>query len=98
VENAPVLIWDVSTGEQIQSLQGGRHFAAFLSFTPDGSMLWRAGNLADLVAWDTREWQLLAENIGVLVPIFDLDGFQFGGNSRNYLLFSQRHLGLYGLP
>jgi hypothetical protein len=98
VEDAPILIWDLLTGEQIESLQGGKSFAAFLSFTPDGQMLWRVGERGDLVAWDTSDWQLLAENIGGIIPIFNLHSFQFVGSGRHYLLLSDLHLGLYGLP
>jgi hypothetical protein len=97
-ESTPVLIWDTSTGEQIQSLQEGMGFTAFLLFTPDGRMLWRAGERGDLIAWDTSDWQLVAENIGGITPIFNLRGFQFVEDGRHYLLFSDLHIGFYGLP
>jgi WD40 repeat protein len=97
-ETTPIVIWDTSTGEQIQSLQAGQGFTAFLSFTPDGKMLWRAGEHGNLTAWDTSEWNLLAENVGGVTPIFNLHGFQFTGDGRHYLLFSDLLIGLYGLP
>jgi WD40 repeat protein len=97
-EGAPVLIWDVATGKQIQSLEGGKGFTAFLLFTPDGEMLWRAGQRGDLMAWDTNSWQLLAENIGGITPISNLRRFQFVEDGRHYLLQSDLLLGLYGLP
>ena len=97
-ENAPIVIWDVATGEQIQSLEGNEGFTASLLFTPDGSMLWRARERGDLTAWSTTDWQLLAEQIGGITPIFNLHGFQFVDDGRHYLLFSDLHLGLYGLP
>ncbi|RPI92281.1 MAG: hypothetical protein EHM40_13490 [Chloroflexi bacterium] len=97
-ESAPILIWDTSTGAQIESLEAGEGFTAFLAFSPDGSMLWRASNRGDLTAWDTGEWNFLAENIGGITPIFNLQGFQFVGNSRHYLLLSDLLLGLYGVP
>ena len=97
VENAPVLVWDISTGEQILSLPADRGFTAFLSFTPDGQMLWRVEERGDLTAWDTSDWQFLAGHIGGLVPVFNLHGFQFVDDGRHYLLFSDLHLGLYGL-
>jgi WD40 repeat protein len=96
-EKASVLIWDTSTGEQIQSLKVKRGFTAFLSFTPDGRMLWRVEKRGDLMAWDTSNWEFLAEHIGGLVPIFNLQGFQFVDDGRHYLLFSDLHLGHYGL-
>jgi hypothetical protein len=43
-------------------------------------------------------WQLLAENIGGITPIFNLCGFQFVEDGWHYLLFSALHLGFYGLP
>lgn len=98
VKNAPILVWDVSTGKQIQSLKGGLDFTTFLAFSPNGQMLWRAGEHGDLTAWDTNEWKLLAENIGGLTPILNLGGFQFVGDGRHYLLFSYLHIGLYGVP
>lgn len=97
-ENAPILIWDISTGEQLQTLEGNKGFTEFLLFTPDGKMLWRARERGDLMAWNTSDWQLLAGQIGGITPIFNLHGFQFVGNGRYYLLFSDLHLGLYGLP
>jgi hypothetical protein len=96
-ESAPIVIWDVSTGEQIQSLEGREGFTAFLLFAPDGNMLWRATDRGNLTAWGTRDWQLLAEQIGGITPIFNLHGFQFVDDGRYYLLFSDLHLGLYGL-
>jgi WD40 repeat protein len=97
-ESAPILIWDTAAGVQIKSLQAGKGLTAFLAFTPDGQMLWRAGNRGDLTAWDTGEWNFLAENIGGITPIFNLLGFKFVADGRHYLLFSDLHLGLYGLP
>lgn len=96
--NAPILIWDVTTGKQTQSLDGEKDFTTFLSFSPDGNMLWRAGEHGDLTAWDTKDWQVLGKNIGTFIPIINLRGFQFVGDGRYYLLFSDQHLGLYGLP
>ena len=97
-ENAPILLWDVTTGEQLQSIEGTKGVTSFLAFTPDGSMLWRAGEHGDLTAWSTSDWQMLAENIGTFVPIINLRGFQFIDDGRHYLIFSDQHLGLYGLP
>ncbi len=96
-QGAPILIWNTSTGMQVQSLQVRRGFTAFLSFTPDGRMLWRAGDRGDLTAWDTSTWDLQAENIGGITPIFNLHGFEFTGDGRHYLLFSDLLVGLYGL-
>jgi WD40 repeat protein len=95
-ERAPVVVWDTSTGEQLQSLTVNRGFTGFLSFTPDGQMLWRVEQRGDLMAWDTTDWQFLAEHIGGLVPILNLQGFQFVDDGRHYLLYSDLHLGLYG--
>jgi WD40 repeat protein len=97
-ENGPILVWDVSTGEQLQSLEGDEGFTAFLLFSPDGKVLWRARERGDLMAWDTGNWQFLEEQIGGITPISNLHGFQFVDDGRYYLLFSDLHLGLYGLP
>ncbi|HEX2994184.1 MAG TPA: hypothetical protein VHP14_05150 [Anaerolineales bacterium] len=94
----PILIWDTETGEQVQSLEAGKGFTAFLAFTPDGRMLWRASEHGDLTAWDTDKWDLLAEHIGGITPVFNLHGFQFTGDGRSYLLFSDLLVGLYGVP
>ncbi len=56
-----------------------------------------AGKRGDLTAWDTGEWNFLAENIGGITPILNLHGFQFTGAGRHYLLFSDLLLALYGV-
>lgn len=94
----PIIIWDTSTGVQVKSLESGKGITTFLTFSPDGQMLWRAGEHGDLTAWDTGEWNSLADNIGGITPIFNLHGFQFTADGRHYLLFSDLLLGLYGLP
>ena len=96
-EKAPVLVWDISTGEQIGSLPVNRGFTSILSFSPDGQMLMRVEQRGDVTAWDTRDWQFLADHIGGLVPIINMHGFQFVDDGRHYLLYSDLHLGLYGL-
>jgi WD40 repeat protein len=96
-ENAPIAIWDTSTGERVTSLEGDGGHIAFLAFSPNGEMLWRVGERGDLMAWETGDWQILAEHIGAITPIFNLHGFQFVDDSRHYLLFSDLHIGLYGL-
>jgi WD40 repeat protein len=94
----PILIWDTSTGLQIKSLDAGKSLTVFLLFTPDGRILWRAGDRGSLTAWDTSEWKLLAENIGGITPVFNLSGFRFVAGGRGYLLSSDLLLALYGLP
>ncbi len=97
-ESTFIVIWDTSTGAQVQTLQASRGITAFLVFSPDGRMLWRADHNGDLVAWNPSERTFLAENIGGITPIFNLHGFQFSNDGRYYLLFSDLLLGLYGLP
>lgn len=97
-QGAPIIIWDTSTGVRVKSLQAGKRFTAFLAFSPDGKMLWRAGEHGDLTAWETGEWNFLANNIGGITPVFNLHGFQFTGDGRHYLLFSDLLIALYGLP
>jgi WD40 repeat protein len=97
-ESTFIVIWDTSTGAQVQTLQASRGITAFLAFSPDGRMLWRADQNGDLVAWDPGERTFLAENIGGVTPIFNLHGFQFTNDGRYYLLYSDLSLGLYGLP
>jgi WD40 repeat protein len=93
-----ITIWDTSTGAQVQTLQASRGVTAFLVFSPDGRMLWRADQRGDLVAWNPSERTFLAENIGGITPIFNLHGFKFTNDGRHYLLYSDLLLGLYGLP
>ena len=97
-ESIFIMIWDTSTGVQVQTLQASRGVTAFLAFSPDGRMLWRADQRGDLVAWNPSERTFLAENIGGITPIFNLHGFQFTTDGRYYLLYSDLLLGLYGLP
>lgn len=97
-EKAPIVIWDTSTGVQIQSLQSDHGTTTFLAFTPDGQMLWRASDRGALTAWDTAEWTFLGENIGGVTPIFHLSSFEFVGDGRHYLISSDLLLALYGLP
>ena len=97
-ESPPVLIWDTSTGDQLQSLEETQGSTAFLAFTPNGRMLWRVTARGDVMAWDTSSWLFLAKHIGGITPIFNLSSFQFTEDGRNYLMLSDLHLGLYGLP
>lgn len=97
-ESQFIVIWDTSTGIQVQTLQASRGMTAFLVFSPDGSMLWRADHNGELVAWDPDERTFLAETIGGITPIFNLQGFKFSNDGRYYLLYSDLLLGLYGLP
>jgi len=97
-ESIFIKIWDTSTGALVQTLQASRGVTAFLVFSPDGNMLWRADQRGDLVAWNPSERTFLAENIGGITPIFNLQGFKFSNDGRYYLLYSDLLLGLYGLP
>jgi WD40 repeat protein len=97
-EGALITVWDTSTGMPVQSLQASRGITAFLAFAPDGRMLWRADQRGELVAWETAQWTLLAEIIGGITPIFNLHDFRFLSGGRYYVLLSDLHLGLYGVP
>ena len=97
-ESLFIKIWDTSTGAQVQTLQASRGVTAFLVFSPDGRMLWRADQRGDLIAWNPSERTFLAENIGGITPIINLHGFKFSNDGRYYLLYSDLLLGLYGLP
>jgi WD40 repeat protein len=97
-ESLFIKLWDTSTGAQVQTLQASRGVTAFLVFSPDGRMLWRADQRGDLVAWNPSERTFLAENIGGITPIINLHGFKFSNDGRYYLLYSDLLLGLYGLP
>jgi WD40 repeat protein len=98
VESIFITIWDTSTGAQVQTLQASRGVTAFLTFSPDGHMLWRADQRGELVAWNPSERTFLAETIGGITPIFNLQGFELTSDGRYYLLYSDLLLGLYGLP
>lgn len=97
-EDASITIWDIATGAQLQSLAANEGFTAFLLFSPDGQMLWRAGERGDLQAWRSDDWQLVAEQIGGFTPIFHLRQFKIVDNGRYYFLLSDMHFGLYGVP
>ncbi len=97
-ESIFITIWDTSTGAQVQTLQASRGVTAFLTFSPDGHMLWRADQRGELVAWNPSERTFLAETIGGITPIFNLQGFELTSDGRYYLLYSDLLLGLYGLP
>lgn len=97
-ESQFIMIWDTSTGIQVQTLQASRGMTALLVFSPGESMLWRADHNGELVAWDPEERTFLAETIGGITPIFNLQGFKFSNDGRYYLLYSDLLLGLYGLP
>lgn len=97
-ESLFIKIWDTSTGAPLQTLQASRGVTAFLVFSPDGRMLWRADQRGELVAWNPSERTFLAENIGGITPIINLHGFKFSNDGRYYLLYSDLLLGLYGLP
>jgi len=70
-DDAPILVWDAVTGEQIAALPETLQWLSALSFSPDGRMLLASGSPRDyreriiLSVWDTASWQ----NLGVVYSL-----------------------------
>ena len=101
-QHAPVLIWDIASGQQLQSLSAGENDPSFLYFTPDGSMLWDFMVL-DLAVWDTANWQLVQRQdpLGPIIPIEQGSGppraVHFAGDGRTFLLLTELDIYLVGV-
>ncbi len=55
-ENLTIRIWEVSTGEQIHSLQGHNSFVRSLAFSPNGSMLASGCSNGTILVWDLNPY------------------------------------------
>ena len=102
-QDAPVLIWDIATGQQLHSLPPGEDFLNFLYFTPDGSMLWDFMYGAKSVVWDTGTWQPVGSRylFQSTLDISDLGtvrSIQFADDDRSLLLETESDVYLAGLP
>jgi WD40 repeat protein len=98
-DNAPVLVSDIASGHQVQSLPAGDDNTRLLVFTPDGSMLWNLTDGAQVTVWDAETWQSLGSK-GFLRELYILDPgeIQFADNGRTLLVADFLFISLLGLP
>jgi WD40 repeat protein len=81
-----IYLWDLSTGDIVDTLYGHERFVKCLSFSPDGSMLASGSRDSTIRLWDTTSWKektiLDIENNGFTTDLaFSPDGqFLVSGN------------------
>jgi hypothetical protein len=98
-DNAPLLVSDIDSGQQLQSLPAGDDNTRLLVFTPDGSMLWNLTDGAQVTVWDAETWQSLGSK-GFLSELYIWDpyGIQFADDGRTLLVETFLFFFQLGLP
>lgn len=101
--NAPVGIWDLNTGEKIQTLNGTWNNCGLLQFTPDGKWLLRFDDDGrQLSLWQVGTWQYFDASSGIQ-NVVSLDDryviwLDFSADGQTVLVPTYNRLALYGLP
>lgn len=102
---APVIISDIATGQQVQSLPAGDVPTSMLVFTPDGSMFWNIMEDAQTVVWDADTWESFGSMDFLGSAVFLLGGsgytlvdIQFAADGQSFLALTWFHTFLVGLP
>jgi WD40 repeat protein len=99
----PMNIWDVATGELIQSLNYELSRCARFAFSPDGSLLMRFDNHgAGPIIWKLDGWQFIKGSDLQTNFVGDNDlyvnSLQFAQDGRTLLVDTVERLTLYSLP
>jgi len=103
IKNGPVRIYDLKTGDLIQSLDGEWDAAGRVIFTPDGRYLMRIDKTGrGLAVWEVDGWKYSDES-SVLANIVStddhfVDWLYFSDDGRSLLVSTYARLTLYGLP
>lgn len=61
--NHQVKVWDVKTGQLLQSLEGHSSLVSAISFHPKKAIMATASQDAQVIFWDTKTWSILAKMI-----------------------------------
>ena len=100
-EDAPILVWDAVTGEQIAALPETLQRLSTLSFSPDGRMLLASGSPSDyreqiiLSVWDTASWQ----NLGVVYSLSTAPGrIMFARDGESFIASDFSAVQRWSLP
>jgi WD40 repeat protein len=102
-ENGPVRVYDLKTGELLQTLEGTWNGAGWILFTPDGRYLLRIDDTGrGLVVWQVDGWNYSDESSVLADKISPDDHFIrrliFSSDGRSFFVWTYARLALYGLP
>jgi WD40 repeat protein len=103
IENGPIRVTDLKTGDLLQTLEGKWHDVGLLAFSPDGRYLLRHDLTGrELVYWQVDGWEY-SEASSVMEKMVDArDQFllrlYFSSDGNSVLLSTLTRLALYGLP
>ncbi|WKZ34790.1 MAG: WD40 repeat domain-containing protein [Anaerolineales bacterium] len=74
-----IILWDASTGQQIQKLNGHKDYVHITKFSPDGKIIASASNDATVKLWDAISGEEIITLIGHTERVFDV-AFSPDGN------------------
>ncbi len=90
-ENMPIQVWNVATGESVQTLEGHRAYVTDLQFTPDGKHLISSSTDQTIRLWNWPEGRTVAVLHGHLDQVDGLatspDGRTFASRCRDGSIF-----------
>ena len=103
LKNGPVRVYDLTTGDLLQTLEGTWNSPGWVRFTPDGRYLLRMDDTGrQLVVWQVEDWKYSDES-SILVNMVNPDDHfvqwpLFSSDGRSILLWTFTRIALYGLP
>ncbi|HEY2980368.1 MAG TPA: WD40 repeat domain-containing protein [Anaerolineales bacterium] len=100
LDSAAILIWDVTSGQQLRSLDMAPDEILSMKFNPDGSLLSfvTADNIAKF--WGTDDWQPAGDYALDAIVLAGIRGhfILYADDGRSFLCPSAMGIELYGLP
>jgi WD40 repeat protein len=101
--NGPVRVYDLKTGDLLQTLEGAWNSAGWVLFTPDGRYLLRIDDTGrGLAVWEVDGWKYSDESSVLASKISPDEHFIrrliFSSDGRSIFVWTYARLALYGLP
>jgi hypothetical protein len=102
-KNEPISVYDLTTGEVVQTLEGSWGDTDFLGFTPDDRYLVRLGEpLGELSVWEVDGWKFSDESSVLKKMLSPNDVFvewvHFSSDGRSVMFKTAFRIVLFGLP